>query len=122
MILLDTNALIWLITAHPRAKPLSSAGRLYLSPVSVLELKFLMEVGRLNLSKNVRLQDIIADARWQVDSPASDALFDSALGLTWTRDPFDRLLVAHANFRRWRMATGDRKMLSYLAKARVLAL
>jgi len=40
--------------------------------------------------------------------------FDTALGLGWTRDPFDRLLVAHAQLRGWRLATGDTALLARL--------
>src|SRR5262245_31273643 len=32
----------------------------------------------------------------------------------WTRDPFDRLLVAHARLRGWRIATSDSEMLHRL--------
>jgi PIN domain nuclease of toxin-antitoxin system len=48
LILLDTNALLWLHQGHPRCRPLKRyAGRLYISPVSLLELQLLIEVGRL---------------------------------------------------------------------------
>ena len=33
---------------------------------------------------------------------------------TWTRDPFDRLIVAHARLRRVRLATGDGHILERL--------
>jgi PIN domain nuclease of toxin-antitoxin system len=31
-----------------------------------------------------------------------------------TRDPFDRLIVAHARVRKWRLATGDGGFLRHL--------
>ena len=50
MILLDTNALIWLDQGHARTRALNRrAGRLYVSPASLLELQFLMEAGRIRL-------------------------------------------------------------------------
>ena len=33
--------------------------------------------------------------------------FSQAVGVRWTRDPFGRLIVAHAQLRGWRLATGD---------------
>jgi PIN domain nuclease of toxin-antitoxin system len=49
-------------------------------------------------------------------------LFDAAIDLPWTRDPFDRLIVAHARVRGWRLATGDRKILGKLPETSVIAL
>jgi PIN domain nuclease of toxin-antitoxin system len=43
--------------------------------------------------------------------------FTKALELGWTRDPFDRLLVAHARLRGWRLATGDARLLEQLENA-----
>ena len=123
MILLDTNAVIWLLTAHQRARGLEVyAGRLFLSPVSLLELRFLVEVGRLQLVPGASVADLAQDPRWLLDDPPSTALFRAALPLAWTRDPFDRLLTAHALHRRWRLATGDRRLLAELLPGEVLAL
>ena len=123
MILLDTNAVIWLTTEHKRAQTLvGTAERLYLSPVSLLELKFLVEVGRLELTPGGTLSDIARDSRWTLDSPSSSVLFGAALELDWTRDPFDRLLVAHARCRRWKLATGDGFLKTQLREGELWAL
>ena len=115
MILLDTNAVIWLLTSHPRAAPLL-VGRqpLALSPVSLLELRFLEEVGRIQLTPDTTVAALIDDPRWRHDNPSSRALFEAALPVAWTRDPFDRLLVAHARYRDWPLATGDRRLIAQL--------
>ena len=48
MILLDTNALLWLDSGHRRSRPLARwSGRLHISPINLLELQFLVESGRL---------------------------------------------------------------------------
>jgi PIN domain nuclease of toxin-antitoxin system len=107
VILLDTNALIWLDQSHRRARRLLREGRrLYLSPATVLELQFLHECGRIRLPGG-SVQPLVDDERWTVDEPPSGAWFEHAVDLIWTRDPFDRLIAAHAQFRRWRLATGD---------------
>lgn len=49
-------------------------------------------------------------------------LFDAAADLGWTRDPFDRLIVAHAQLRGWRLATGDRLILTELPANSVIGL
>lgn len=122
MILLDTNALLWATLGHARAAPLFGRERLYVSPVAILELKFLEEVGRLTPISGRTIDDIGRSGPWIVDSPASDALFSAAMDLGWTRDPFDRLIVAHARCRRWRLATGDRRLIERLGPEAVVAL
>src|SRR5919201_1909539 len=48
VILLDTNALLWLQAHNRRATPLLRArGSLYVSPASLLEIEILTESGRL---------------------------------------------------------------------------
>jgi PIN domain nuclease of toxin-antitoxin system len=120
VILLDTNALIWLLAEHRRARPLQRGGRrLYVSPVSLLELRFLDETGRIRMRAGV---DPLADPRFAVDDPPTLGLFAAALDLAWTRDPFDRLLAAHARLRRWRLATADGHLLEHLGPGGTLEL
>ena len=121
MILLDTNALIWVHTGHPRGRSLARASSIYISPVSLLELAFLEEARRVRLVPGAR--DVLSrDPRWTIDNPMSIDLFDAALDLNWTRDPFDRLIVAHARLRGWRLATGDRTILARCPEESVIAL
>jgi PIN domain nuclease of toxin-antitoxin system len=107
VILLDTNALIWLEQGRPRARRLADGSkRLHVSPANLLELQFLLEAGRLRLG-GLSVSDLAQRGPWLLDDPPAAAWFDTALTLGWTRDPFDRLLVAHARLRGWRLATGD---------------
>jgi PIN domain nuclease of toxin-antitoxin system len=123
VILLDTCALIFLQLGHRRARPLARfAGRLYLSPVSLLELQLLAETGRGRWRGGEGPAAVLRDGRWSLDDPSVHALVDHALALSWTRDPFDRLLVAHAQLRRWRLATSDELVLEHLAPTTRLAL
>ena len=57
-----------------------------------------------------------------LDCPPFDAVIWKALPLSWTRDPFDRLLVAHAKHRGWRFATSDQEISQHLPAASLLAL
>ena len=115
MILLDTNALIWLEQGHPRSRVLQHADRqLYVSPATLLELQFLIEVGRIRL-RGGTLDRLADDDRWLLDDPPAAAWFRQSMDLSWTRDPFDRLLVAHARLRGWRFATADGELIKRLA-------
>lgn len=118
MILLDTNAIVWTVTRHRRARPLRAANDLAISPASLLELNMLVTLGRIR----VRLQDVLDDERWAVDDPPALEWFTRAADEGWTRDPFDRLIVAHARLRRARLATGDGPLLEHLRSSEALAL
>ena len=97
MILLDTNALLWLHKGHPRSRPLvATFQRLYVSPASTLELQFLVEAGRLRLRGQATVNDLVDDDRWAIDDPPSDRWFATAVDVGWSKDPFDRLLAAQA--------------------------
>jgi len=114
MILLDTNALLWLDQGHRRARALTAESRrLYVSPAAILELQILVEVGRLKSGPDL-FERIVLDDRWMIDEPPALGWFEEAADLTWTRDPFDRLIMAHARFRGWKLATADQAMLAQL--------
>jgi PIN domain nuclease of toxin-antitoxin system len=85
-----------------------------MSPASLLELQFLVEAGRLRLRAGAAARDLVEDDRWAIDDPPSGEWFRRAVDIGWTRDPFDRLLVAHARLRGWRIATGDAELLERL--------
>ena len=122
MILLDTHAAIWLVQGHRRSRPLSRQASLHLSPASLLELQVLIEIGRLRLAPSRTLDSFSNDERLRLDEPPAGPWFSEACELSWTRDPFDRLLVAHARLRRWRLATADDHLLQRLPASAVLAL
>ncbi|MEO8077281.1 MAG: PIN domain-containing protein [Acidobacteriota bacterium] len=122
MILLDTHAVIWLAQGHRRAKALERFARVYLSPVSILEIQFLTEIGRVRLSGGLSPVALVDDERWRLDEPLSATWFAAACEMSWTRDPFDRLLAAHARMRGWKLATADHVLLDHLAPSDVLPL
>lgn len=122
VILLDTHAVIWIAQRHRRARPLERFPRLYLSPISVLEIQFLVEAGRLRLSEGQSPMTLAGDHRWRLDEPPAAKWFVGACELSWTRDPFDRLLVAHAKLRGWKVATADTLLLERLGPSEVVPL
>jgi PIN domain nuclease of toxin-antitoxin system len=122
VILLDTNALLWLEQGHRRARPLAGRERIYLSPASLLEVQMLIESGRMRPFAGITPANVASDPRWIVDDIPSSRWFTAAIDVGWTRDPFDRLLVAHARVRGWKLATSDENMLEHLTASECLAL
>lgn len=123
MILLDTNAVLFVLAAHPRGKALAPhAGNLAVSPITILELAFLVECGRITFPASDPDTTVRRDPRWAIDDPPVGSVIAHATALTWTRDPFDRLLAAHALHRGWPLATSDRVILQHLAPKATLRL
>jgi PIN domain nuclease of toxin-antitoxin system len=122
VILLDTNALIWLEQGHRRVRQLAASRQpLYISPPSLLELQFLAEIGRIRLRSGA-VRDFAHDERWLLDDPPAIAWFEEALEPGCTRDPFDRLIVAHARSRGSKLATADSALPAHLSERERLAI
>ena len=85
-------------------------GRRGVSPVSLLEIQFLSEVGRLEVRQPEFPEAISRDPRFTLDEVPLVPHVEKALPMSWTRDPFDRLLAAHSEARRVPLCTLDRTM------------
>lgn len=112
-LLLDTHFLLWAVLDLPRMAEFKWLERYRpwgVSPVSLLELQFLSEVGRLEFRHGEFLEALRTDPRFILDEVPLVALVSHALPLTWTRDPFNRLLAAHSAARRTPLATLDRRI------------
>jgi PIN domain nuclease of toxin-antitoxin system len=112
-LLLDTHFLLWIALDVPRidAFPWLERYRPWgVSPVSFLEVQFLAEVGRLEAQTTEFAAAIGQDPRFVVDEVSLVSLIDQAIPMSWTRDPFDRLLAAHSEARRSPLCTLDRRM------------
>lgn len=98
------------------------AGKLGLSPLCLLELRLLEESGRGRFPITRPLAAARADKRFRIDEPPLSDLIERSLELGWARDPFDRLLVAHALCRGWPIATSDATLIEHLPARSVIAL
>lgn len=123
MIHLDTHALVWLYQGRTEAFPepllrFMGARRPMISPMVRLELSYLHQIGRLL----VPAQQIIESLRAIADLGVAESSFDRvaaiAATLDWTRDPFDRLIAAHALADDLPLITRDATMLARCAVAR----
>jgi PIN domain nuclease of toxin-antitoxin system len=114
--LLDTHFVLWITVDSPRLDAyrwLDDQRPWGVSPVSLLELQFLSEVGRIRLRMRDFLEALSADERFVIDEVPLMALVQNAFSLAWTRDPFDRLICAHSTTRRVPLCTVDRSLLAH---------
>jgi PIN domain nuclease of toxin-antitoxin system len=117
LIHLDTHVLIWL--AERRTSRLSSVAQriveresLAVSPIVVLELETLRERGKLKNEPARLLAVVNRDFGLTRSQARLDAIVEAACPLAWTRDPFDRLIVANAIADGARLITADETILA----------
>ncbi len=123
MILLDTHAILWLLGGHRRAEGLIASGQaLLVSPVSLLEIRFLVEAGKVRIAEGDWEERLARDRRFRIDNCRIGDIVAGASELGFTRDPFDRLIAGHALARGYRLATADNLLLEHLPRARVFPL
>jgi PIN domain nuclease of toxin-antitoxin system len=98
---LDTNVVVWL--AQGSLARISGAAQeflerteLLISPIVLIELEYLHEVNRIKLSS----RDIQLKIEHELGVRVCDLPFPLVASVTldekWTRDPFDRMIVAQA--------------------------
>lgn len=112
-VLLDTHFLLCTVLEAPRLKEfpwLDDYRPWGISPVSFLEIQFLAEVGQLEVRQPDFTKVVASDSRFVIDEVPLVALVGKALPLSWTRDPFDRLLAAHSEARRVPLCSLDRRI------------
>lgn len=113
MIHLDTHVVAWLYAkAHRERIPASVRSRLEsealaVSPMVRLELGLLHEIGRLTDPPGRILGELGRSIGLRTDGSAFADVVATAEPLTFTRDPFDRLIGAQAIVAGALLATAD---------------
>lgn len=114
---LDTHIIIWLYSKDfsqftPKVQKLLHSSELIVSPMVRLELALLYEIGRVDSPPDMVFRDL------QSTLPITVLDLDFALAskeaenLQWTRDPFDRLIVATSQATGIPLLTKDRNILA----------
>jgi PIN domain nuclease of toxin-antitoxin system len=98
---LDTQVVVWLAagTVEKISAAASAAiedSELAISPMVLLELQYLYEIKRILREPLALVNDVETQIGLRVRDHAFAAIVHTALFETWTRDPFDRVIVAHA--------------------------
>jgi PIN domain nuclease of toxin-antitoxin system len=117
---LDTHVVAWLFAGRAdllsvRARSSIEEGDLVISPVVVLELQYLWETKRTTEPASVVVDDLVSRIGLGLSQAPFPAVARKAVELAWTRDPFDRLLVAQAALDGARLVTKDRVIRNHYA-------
>jgi len=99
----------------PAASDTMDRSSLFISPVVGMELQLLHEIGRL-IHPSLIVSGLASQGVRQSDESTADLLPFFAR-LSWTRDPFDSLIVATSMAHRAPLVTRDRRILANYAEA-----
>ena len=119
---LDTHVLVWLYIPRldllsPRARNALDEGDLAVSPMAVLELTYLHEVGRLSTGGSDVFNSLSDQLGLRFDDTPFQRVVDEAHTQTWTRDPFDRLIAAHALAAGASLVSADESLRDHVPRA-----
>ena len=116
MIYLDTHTCAWLFLGRLSLLPkrvlerIDRADDLRISPMVAVELDFMHEIGRTAQPARTVVATLGTDLGLKVCDLPFPAVAAAATHLTWTRDPFDRLIVAQAVVAKAPLVTRDRSI------------
>ena len=122
VIRLDTHAVVWLYAGDVERLS-DTAGTaiethdLVISPMVQLELTYLHEIGRLTVSGAEIVGDLADRIGLRLSDATMSAVVHAAASLSWTRDPFDRMIVADAIVAATDLLTKDERILANTAFA-----
>ncbi len=113
---LDTQVVVWLCQNQlkkltSKAKTTIEDSELLVSPMVMLELEYLFEIERTRRQPQSLIDQLAAQIGVRVCDHSFPAIIHSAVMETWTRDPFDRVIVAHARSNRYApLVSADKKI------------
>jgi PIN domain nuclease of toxin-antitoxin system len=122
VIYLDTHVVVWLyakeLTRFTRAGLASlEANEMLISPIVTLELEYLYETGRILAKSRVICDSLEQAVGLRVCDRSFSAVVLASLDQAWTRDPFDRIIVAQAKLADAPLMTKDRAIIKHYRKA-----
>ena len=119
---IDTHVLIWLFSGNEEefsltAKKAIEEHELFISPMSLLEIDYLYEIGKIEKNS----PHIFSDLNQRLGIEIADDFFykitRQATKIHWTRDPFDRVIVSHSALHDLPLITRDKHIRKHYKKA-----
>jgi PIN domain nuclease of toxin-antitoxin system len=122
IVYVDTHVLVWLYYGEKHR--MSTAARdaldeyeLLASPIVLLEMELLHEIGRMRHRAELIAATLQSDIGLRVCDRPFREVATQALKEGWTRDPFDRLIVAHAKGAGAPLVTKDERIRKHYRRA-----
>ena len=119
---LDTHVVVWLYAGEhellsPAARTAIDSNDLCISPAVLLELEYLLEIKRIVVGPDRILRALASTIGLEVADMRFGDVVQNAIEQTWTRDPFDRLIVASAALQDAPLLSKDATIVRHYRKA-----
>ncbi|MDA8113276.1 MAG: type II toxin-antitoxin system VapC family toxin [Acidithiobacillus sp.] len=115
---LDTHALVWLYAGvverfAAESQRVIETHDLLVSPMALLEVQYLCEKGVVTVTPDTLFAELAQTIGLAVCTIPFAMVTRSAFALSWTSDPFDRLIVAQAMVYGRPLVSKDRLIAQY---------
>jgi PIN domain nuclease of toxin-antitoxin system len=112
---LDTHIVIWLYEKRlellsEKAKKYIEENDLFISPVVKLEMEYLYEIEKIKDDSDTICGFLEKNIGLNTESTSFMEIIKVSLNEKWTRDPFDRIIVAHAKLLNYDLISRDKKI------------
>lgn len=119
---LDTHVVVWLYAGLIERFPQTIVDvlereDLVVSPMALLELEYLFETDRITVDGRTVLDELRGQIGLNLSPTPFRNVVEQATKQSWTRDPFDRLIVGHAAADGAYLVTKDRRIREHYAGA-----
>ena len=121
VIFLDTHAVIWLYSGqldlfNPKVLKLINTEQVCISHIVKLEIQYLYEIRRVKYESGIIIDTLIDEIGLMFSDNSFDTIVREAIHLSFTRDPFDRIIVADASINNSRLISKDRNLKKHYKK------
>ena len=122
VIYLDTHVVAWLFAKRMDLLPQAVRARieesdLLISPAVKLELQYLFEIGRITVYGAEVVETLGRELALRICDLPFPNVIEVALDVSWTRDPFDRVIASQAMLRGATLVTRDRNLRTHCPQA-----
>jgi PIN domain nuclease of toxin-antitoxin system len=118
----DTHVVVWLYSKAldqftPRGIKMMEGHDLVISPMVCLELDYLREIKKITVQGQKIIEELSGKIGLQVCDASFSGVITVASELSWTRDPFDRIIVAQAKLQKAHLLTRDQAIRDIYSRA-----
>jgi PIN domain nuclease of toxin-antitoxin system len=115
VIFLDTHAVIWLYSGqlglfNPKVLKLINTEQVCISHIVKLEIQYLYEIKRVKYESGLIIDTLIDEIGLMFSDNNFDSIVRQSIHLSFTRDPFDRIIVADASINNSKLISKDRNL------------
>ena len=112
---LDTHIVIWLYEKRinllsEKAKKYIEENDLLVCPIINLEIEYLFEIEKIKDNSETIVGYLEKNIGLRVQNSDFKEIIKISLNEKWTRDPFDRIIVAHAKYMDLTLISKDEKI------------